>query len=272
MNRWNYLASLLLVVNLCSCQPQRDRLINQKIDTKIQQGQKEIRIADITDFTWDKMYIFRPYTSPEQVDRALGFEWKEYNSLGIDSNDADDLLVFVDRDLGFHGQVVKFTKCPRSFGNFRFRQEANGYGYSPDQAVFAVSIKAENKLLLAVNEPKKSTLFVTDIVPTQPGIYNVEAWFLFTQPGKLSIKVFNTKTNQPVMMRHLKYTKSRLSQIPDGWSNAGKTLFPYRSEVMIEEGDWDHQYSARWELWQQQPDGKQKKLLETTRLVNGWER
>jgi hypothetical protein len=238
------------------------------------------------------MYIFTPYTSPDPVDRALGFEWKEYQSLGIDSTDGDDLLVFVTHDMG-NSQVVKFTKCPRSLGNFRFRQQANGYGYSPAQAVFSVSIKAENKLLLAINEPKKSTLSVTDSIPTQPGIYNVEAWFFFTQPGQLSIRVFNTKTNQPVVMKYTKPRRRSLSaqadafaeakasptrterespQTPDGWSERGTNLFPYRAEIMIQEGNWDSQYATRWELWQQQPDGKEKKLLETTRLVNGWER
>lgn len=268
MNRWYYSIALLLLVNLCSCQPQPDRLINQKIDSRIQQGQTEIRIADITDFTWDKMYIFAPYTTQAQVDRALGFEWQEYQSLGIDSTDADDLLVFVAGDMG-NFRVVKFAKCPRGFGNFRFRQATNGYGYSPAQAVFSVSIKAQNKLLLAINEPKQNTFSVTDIIPAQPGIYNIEAWFLFTRPDRLSLKVFNTKTNRPVMM---KYTKPQLPKTPDGWSQRGTTLFPYRSQIMIQEGDWEHQYATRWELWQQQPDGKEQKLMETTRLVNGWER
>jgi hypothetical protein len=268
MNRWHYSIALLLLVNLCSCQPQPDKIINQKIDARIQQGQTEIGIANITDFTWDKMYIFSPYTPAAQVDRSLGFEWQEYKSLGIESNDTDDLLVFVAHEMG-NGRVVKFTKCPRSFGNFRFRQETNGYGYSPTQAVFSVSIKAENKLLIAVNEPKKPILSVTDFVPTQPGIYNVEAWFLFTHPGQLAVKVVNTKTNRPVMM---KYRGTRSPKIPDGWSERGTTLFPYRAEIMIQEGDWAHQYATRWELWQQQPDGKEQKLMETTRLVNGWER
>jgi hypothetical protein len=268
MNRWNYPISLLLLGNLCSCQPQPDKLINQKIDAEIQQGQTEIKIADITDFTWDKMYIFSPYTSSAQVDRALGFEWQEYKSLGIESNDTDDLLVFVAHDMG-DLRVVKFARCPRSFGNFRFRQETNGYGYSPTQAVFAVSIKAQNKLLLAINEPKQNIFSVTDIIPSQPGIYTIEAWFLFTHPGQLSIKVFNTKTNRPVM---IKYTKPPSPKIPDGWSERGTTLFSYRAEIMIQEGDWEHQYATRWELWQQQPDGKEQKLMATTRLVNGWER
>jgi hypothetical protein len=223
------------------------------------------RIADITDFTWDKMYIFTPYTTQSQVDRALGFEWQEYQSLGIDSTDTDDLLVFVAGDMG-NFKVVKFARCPR--GNFRFRQATNGYAYSRDRAVFAVSTKAQNKLLLAINEPKQNTFSVTDIIPAQPGIYNIEAWFLFTRPDRLSLKVFNTKTNRPVMT---KYTKPQLPNTPDGWSDRGTTLFPYRSQV-IQEGDWEHQYATRWELWQQQPDGREQKLMETTRLVNGWER
>jgi hypothetical protein len=268
MNRWRYSIALLLLVNLCSCQPQADRLINQKIDAKIQQGQPEIKIVDITDFAWDKMYIFTPYTTSAQVDRALGFEWQRYRSLGIDSTDTDDLLVFVASDMGKF-RVVKFAKCPRGYGNFMFRQATNGYGYSPKQAVFAVSKKAQNKLLLAINEPKQNTFSVIDMIPKQPGIYNVEAWFLFTRPDRLSLKVFNTTTNRPVLM---KYTKPQLPNVPDGWNERGTTLFPYRSQVMIQEGDWERQYATRWELWQQQPNGKAQKLMETTRLVNGWER
>ncbi|WP_310487435.1 hypothetical protein [Chamaesiphon sp. VAR_69_metabat_338] len=268
MNKWNYPVALCSIVCLCSCQPQPDRLLNQKIDSQIQQGKKEVRIAEITDFVWDKMYIFAPYTAPAQVDRALGFEWQEYKSLGIESKDTDDLLVFVAHKMG-DGRVVKFTKCQRSFGNFRFSQATNGYGYSPVQAVFAVSVKAQNKLLLAINEPKQNTFSVTDIIPEQPGIYNIEAWFLFTHPDRLTIKVFNTKTNQPVMM---KYTKPQFPSTPDGWSERGTTLFPYRSQIMIQEGGWDRQYATRWELWQQQPNGTEQKLMETTRMVNGWER
>jgi hypothetical protein len=272
MNRWYCSIALLLILNLYGCQPQPDRLINQQIDIQIQKGSKEIRIADITNFTWTKMYIFKPYTPAALVDRSLGFEWPEYKSVGIENTDSDDLLVFVSHDTGSN-RVVKFTKCPRSFGNFSFRQETNGYGYSPAQAVFVVGFKAENKLLIAINEPKKPTLLVTDVEPTQPGIYHIEAWFPFTQQGKLSIKVVKPNTNRPVIFKHSKFIlKKESPQVPDGWSEKGTTLFPYRAEIMIQEGNWDRQYATRWELWQQQPNGKEQKLMETTRLVNGWER
>jgi hypothetical protein len=271
MNRSHSSLAILLILMLVSCRPQPENpKISQAITAQLQQGKTQIKMADLTDFTWDKMHIFTPYTPQATVDRALGFEWKEYQSLGINSTDSSDLLVFVVHNMG-NGQVVKFAKYPRLHSSFR--QVANGYGYSPDQAIFTVSTKAENQLLLSVNEPKKSTLLVTDIIPTQPGIYNVEAWFFFTQPGRVSLKVFNTKTQRPVMMKHSQYNrKLRSAAAPDGWSKAGQTLFSYRSEIMIQEGDWDHQYETRWELWQQQPDGKEQKLLETTRLVHGWER
>jgi hypothetical protein len=263
--------TILLVLLLIGCQPQLDhQKISQSITAQLNQGKTQIKIAEVTNFTWDSMHIFSPYTSAAAVDQALGFKWPEYQSLGIDSNDAHDLLVFVSHDRG-NKQVVKFAKYPRKLSSFR--QTANGYGYSPAQAVFAVSTKAEYKLLMSVNEPQKPTLSVTDIIPTQPGIYNVEAWFFFTQPGRISVKVFNTKTQQPVMMKHTQDNlKLRSNDTPDGWSKEGQNLFPYRSQIMIQEGDWDHQYETRWELWQQQPDGQNKKLLETTRLVNGWER
>jgi hypothetical protein len=150
--QWHYPIVILFSLYLSSCQPQPDS-IDRQINTQIQQGRKEIKIAEITNFPWTKMYVFAPYTPAALVDKFLGFEWPEYKSLGIESTDTDNLLVFVNRDLGTD-RVVKFTKCSRSFGDFRFRQEANGYAYTPDRAVFAVSVKGEDKLLLPVQKSK----------------------------------------------------------------------------------------------------------------------
>ncbi len=150
INRWHYPIAILFSLYLSSCQTPPDS-IDRQINTQIQQGHKEIKIAEITNFTWTNMYIFTPYTPAALVTRSLGFEWPEYRSLGIESTDTDNLLVFVNRNLGT-SKVVKFTKYPRSFGDFRLSPEANGSAYTPDRAIFTVSIEGEDKLLLPVNK------------------------------------------------------------------------------------------------------------------------
>jgi hypothetical protein len=57
-----------------------------------------------------------------------------------------------------------------------------------------------------------------------------------------------------------------------GWSEGGKTLFPYGSEVTVYEGDWRSAYEAMFELWHRLNDGAEKKFAEKTRMINGWQR
>jgi hypothetical protein len=57
-----------------------------------------------------------------------------------------------------------------------------------------------------------------------------------------------------------------------GWSEGGKTLLSYGSEVTVYEGDWRSAYEARFELWHRSNDGAEKKFAEKTRMINGWQR
>ena len=57
-----------------------------------------------------------------------------------------------------------------------------------------------------------------------------------------------------------------------GWSNDGKSIFPYESEVTVYEGDWSHKYRARFEIWFRPSEGSEIKLAEKERIINGWER
>jgi RecB family exonuclease len=42
--------------------------------------------------------------------------------------------------------------------------------------------------------------------------------------------------------------------------------------LTVYEGDWDHQYKARFEIWFKDNNGQENKLAEQIRLINGWER
>jgi|GEM_PF-2641410 len=102
----------------------------------------------------------------------------------------------------------------------------------------------------------------------QPGIFLVEAWVAPRAKGEAFLKVFNTKTGNRLSEERITPRSTRFI----GWSRDGTELFPYNSEVTVYEGDWDHQYEARFELWHRSEQGLEDKLAETTRMINGWQR
>jgi hypothetical protein len=85
----------------------------------------------LTDFKWDKVYIFPPYTGLETIDNDLGFVWPQARSIRTDYRDDINLIVFTDNK-----QVVAYVEHPRSLGDLdgNYKRE----GYSPDEAIFIV--------------------------------------------------------------------------------------------------------------------------------------
>lgn len=57
-----------------------------------------------------------------------------------------------------------------------------------------------------------------------------------------------------------------------GWSDNGRILFSYGSEVTVYEGDWSFTYEARFELWHRSDNGVEKKLSEKDRMISEWQR
>jgi hypothetical protein len=118
-----------------------------------------------------------------------------------------------------------------------------------------------------IKPPDEPILEITDGL--QPGIYQIEGWVPLMVSGEAFIKVFRTDTGKRV------YTDSPV--VPHsvrlmGWSSETKSLFPYHSVITIKEGDWSHQYEARFELWHRTDSGTETKLLEHTRMIYGWQR
>jgi hypothetical protein len=103
---------------------------------------------------------------------------------------------------------------------------------------------------------------------SQPGIYKLKAWLNPTSEGEIYAKVFDLKTGQRLSEPPITKRSTRLV----GWSADGKTFFPYDARITVYEGDWDHEYEARFELWHRSPTGEEQKLIEKTRTINGWER
>jgi hypothetical protein len=81
-----------------------------------------VDLAKVTTFAWDKLYIFRPYRSSEEIDRILGTFWLDSRFLTISSNEAVTLLVFMR-----NGSVVQYVELSRGVADFAFADNSQGY-------------------------------------------------------------------------------------------------------------------------------------------------
>ena len=108
------------------------------------------RMTDAMEFDWDRLYVFAPYTTNQQVSEEIGFKW-----MGLASEDErnEDLcfLIFVKQN-----KVIQFFKYQRLYGDFS--QAYQRGGYSSQEAVFTARKGSEllhgefPPLLIPVNE------------------------------------------------------------------------------------------------------------------------
>lgn len=104
-----------------------DGIVESKMNSfMLNEGQNEIDINEITGFSWEKSYVFSPYTTKEHMAKKLGFNWK--NSTGIDYRDDINLIVFVQSK-----KVVKYIELSRKYGDFDSEDIENGI--TPENAI-----------------------------------------------------------------------------------------------------------------------------------------
>ena len=101
------------------------------IETAVSTNTTQINMTELTDFAWDSVYIFAPYTTAEQINQTLGFTWPEAASSAIINQDDITLLVFVE-----NGRVVDHVEFSRGQGDFS--SAASPEPYTPDRAVFVI--------------------------------------------------------------------------------------------------------------------------------------
>jgi len=104
----------------------------------------------------------------------------------------------------------------------------------------------------------------------QPGIYNIAAYVNPGEEGFAYLKGFELKSNTPLTIGHnLEDTKEYI-----GWSNQPGKNFLYHRQCTVYTGGWSSKYPARIELWFQAKNRSkpERKLVEATYMINGWER
>lgn len=97
---------------------------------------QEVSLKDSTDFRWDSIYIFTPYSNPNEMKEIRGMNSMDTS---IKYNDTINLLVFVE-DL----KVIKYVEIPRNKGDFSLvtRKE-----FKANEAVF-ITKKSQTNITL----------------------------------------------------------------------------------------------------------------------------
>lgn len=99
----------------------------------------EIDLADFTDFNWDRVFVFPPYTALDTIDAAIGYGWARGVNLSLPVNGSVNLLVFI-RD----GRVVRHIEMPRSEADFSGAAEQSPF--TPQTARFFLPDEDQNVL------------------------------------------------------------------------------------------------------------------------------
>jgi hypothetical protein len=93
------------------------------------------RLSSVTDFDWDRVHTFPPYSSSEEIERQLGFDWGGADESASRSNDSFFLLVFVKG-----GQVAQAFDHEIARGDLAcIAGPFVEGGLSPSEAVFRVT-------------------------------------------------------------------------------------------------------------------------------------
>jgi hypothetical protein len=106
--------------------------ISDSIGATVAQGAgARLAIAEHGPSSWEKVCVFGPYTSDEQVDAVTGIRGAAKRAYDIRSSDGINVLMFIER-----GQVIESVAHPRRHGDFG--PELVRKCYLKEEAVFIV--------------------------------------------------------------------------------------------------------------------------------------
>jgi len=67
----------------------------------------------MTKFSWDTAIILRPYSQINKLETELKIDLNEIGKTGIESDDAVNVLAFIE-----HGKLINYVELPRNKGDF----------------------------------------------------------------------------------------------------------------------------------------------------------
>ncbi len=90
-----------------------------------------LEMRKITNFEWDKLFVFLPYTVPSYIEDELGFKWDNASKVTRRSRDGLYLLIFVKGN-----RVVEYIEFQK--GNYLLLDPYHHSEFTPDEAFFEV--------------------------------------------------------------------------------------------------------------------------------------
>ncbi|RPK15199.1 hypothetical protein [Priestia endophytica] len=119
----------LLVGQMLGYKDIRHKELERSLHTALQSDVHNVNIASLTDFQWDKAYVFPPYTPVEVMRDNLGIQsYKDWSGLGF--RDDINLLVFLHGD-----QIVHYAEMNIKDGHFVQNEELS---FTPSHATLPV--------------------------------------------------------------------------------------------------------------------------------------
>lgn len=116
--------SLLLLVGCSQSSVQQNRELEESIHSIVEDKNiSEININSLTNFDWDKAFLFAPYTTQKSIDEQLGIDFKDPSK--IDIRDDIYLLVFLNDNKVVHYAEINRQQSDFSVGEKEYLTPSN---------------------------------------------------------------------------------------------------------------------------------------------------
>lgn len=106
---------ILLFVGYLGNRASQDTVLSKDIHALLEQGAKQMELTAMTDFEWDAVSAFGPYTTNDIIEDSMGIQFKG-DSGGIEVIENRFLLVFAN---GKH--AVKTVILSREYGDYAIK-------------------------------------------------------------------------------------------------------------------------------------------------------
>ncbi|TLY43132.1 MAG: hypothetical protein E6K58_04940 [Nitrospirae bacterium] len=115
--------------------------VTDAIDAQVRAGATTVDIGHLTDFNWDRLFVFGPYSFPEMICSDLGLSSSECSAAGFENVDEGHfLLTFMKgRTISYRETFSRFTgnfdkgclekAIPRAEAQLAIERRAGGSAY-----------------------------------------------------------------------------------------------------------------------------------------------
>lgn len=126
-----------------------EKRLETKIKNKVEsKDQTPFNIKSLTDFDWDHLYIFTPYTPFTFIKETIGEEADKLKKVNMDTREEINLLVFMN-----NGKIESYLEFPRRKGDFDKINRPEGF--NPESASFIATIEDRGEPWITILDSKK---------------------------------------------------------------------------------------------------------------------